>query len=77
MLAKLMLSVMFIGLQTITECFEFIGVLISGGMNRGEYLQSVEIYNPTNNTKCSLPQLPEARRSHTQDGGLVCVGLGF
>ena len=77
MLAILMLSVMFIGLQTITECSEIIGVLISGGMNRGEYLQSVEIYNPTNNTKCSLSQLPEPRLFHTQEVELVCGGYRY
>ena len=67
---------MFIGLQTITECSEFIGVLISGGMNGvASDLQSVEIYNPTDNTKCSLPQLPETRTWHTQEGELLCGGL--
>ena len=51
------------------------GVLITGGYgNNGGDLQSVEIYNPVTNFICSLPQLPEARYWHTQDGGLACGG---
>ena len=54
-------------------------VLITGGFNgsydNGSHLNSAEIFNPVTNTSCSLPQLPEARRQHSQDGGLVCGGL--
>ena len=46
-------------------------VLITGGSDR----KSAEIYNPaTNPTGCSLPQLPEIRAEHSQDGGLTCGG---
>ena len=50
-------------------------VLISGGYN-GKNLQSVEIYNPVTSSICSLPQLPEDRGAHTQDGNLACGGWG-
>ena len=36
--------------------------------------KSAEIYNPVTNTSCSLPQLPENRYYHSQDGGLTCGG---
>ena len=53
-------------------------VLITGGFNgsydNGSHLNSAEIFNPVTNTSCSLPQLPEARYFHSQDGGLVCGG---
>ena len=55
-----------------------IGILITGGFNTnngGERLNSVEIYNPTTRTSCSLPQFPETR-SHTQNGDLACGGDG-
>ena len=48
-------------------------VLITGGYN-GASLKSADIFNPVTNTSCSLPQLPEARHLHSQDGGLVCGG---
>ena len=53
-----------------------LGVLISGGRNNtvGKPLQSVEIYIPGSNVGCSLPQLPEGREMHTQDGRLACGG---
>ena len=47
--------------------------MITGGYN-GDVLRSAEIFNPVTKTSCSLPQLPEARRSHSEDGGLVCGG---
>ena len=37
-------------------------------------LKSAEIYLPDTNTSCSLPQMPEMRKYHTEDGGLVCGG---
>ena len=36
--------------------------------------KSAEIYNPVTNTSCSLPQFPENRYYHSQDGGLTCGG---
>ena len=56
-----------------SNTFLILGVLISGGSNGGA-LQSVEIYDPATNTTCSLPQLPEGRYYHTQDGWLACGG---
>ena len=47
--------------------------MITGGYNNG-LLKSAEIYNPVTKTSCSLPQLPEARRFHSEDGGLACGG---
>ena len=46
-------------------------VLITGGSSTS---RSAEIYNPLTNTSCSLPQLPEGRNFHSQDGGLTCGG---
>ena len=48
-------------------------VLITGGSSSG---RTTEIYNPLTKTSCSLPQLPEARNHHTQDGDLACGGTG-
>ena len=52
--------------------------MISGGTNvytgRDKALRSAEIYLPDTKTSCSLPNMPEMRRYHTQDGGLVCGG---
>ena len=34
------------------------------------------MYLPSLNTSCSLPQLPDARYTHTQDGKWACGGFG-
>ena len=47
--------------------------LITGGYN-GASMKSAEIFNPVTKTSCSLPQLPEARNHHTQNGDLACGG---
>ena len=50
-------------------------VLITGGSGSSSTtLRSAEIYNPLTKTSCSLPQLPENRYGHTQDGELACGG---
>ena len=36
--------------------------------------KSAEIYNPLTKTSCSVPQLPEGRHYHTQNGDLACGG---
>ena len=36
----------------------------------------MEIYLPSDNTSCSLPELPEVRYWHTQDGPWTCGGGG-
>ena len=51
----------------------FSAILITGGYNNG-YLKSAEMFLPSSNTTCSLPELPEKRGQHTQDGGLACGG---
>ena len=56
-----------------STCILIAAILITGG-KRGTYLKSAEIYLPSNNTSCSLPELPEKRASHTQDGPWACVG---
>ena len=39
-------------------------------------MRSAEIYLPSTKTFCSLPDLPEWRVIHTQDGPWACGGLG-
>ena len=58
----------------INNNYWFLAILITGGYR----LKSVEIYLPSNNTICSLPELPKGRRKvdHTQDGPLACGGEG-
>ena len=46
-------------------------VLITGGYDK---VRSAEIFNPDTKTSCSLPQLPEVRYQHSEDGGLACGG---
>ena len=53
----------------------FLAILITGGAARGGYLKSAEIYRPSDNTSCSLPELPEGRAHHTQDGPWACGGI--
>ena len=51
----------------------FSAILITGGYNNG-YLKSAEMFLPSSNTTCSLPELPEARYYHTQNNDLACGG---
>ena len=46
-------------------------VLITGGSGAPK---SAEIYHPDRDTPCVLPDLPDLRLDHTQDGSLVCGG---
>ena len=46
-------------------------VLITGGW---EALQSAEIYHPNSESPCVLPDLPDSRYCHSQDGSLMCGG---
>ena len=48
-------------------------VLITGGWAG---LISAEIYQPDRDSACVLPDLPDVRFGHTQDGSLTCGG-GF
>ena len=49
-------------------------VLITGGWNDADDLRSTEIFSPVAKERCSLPQLPQNRYYHSQNGGLVCGG---
>jgi len=53
-------------------------ILITGGHGgdraHSDDLRSAEIFHPSDNKGCSLPELTEGRRSHTQDGGMACGG---
>ena len=46
-------------------------VLITGGYGAEN---SAEIYHPDRESPCDLPDLPDQRRYHTQDGSLLCGG---
>ena len=55
-------------------------MLITGGFNPynsngdGARLKSAEIYNPRTGESCSLPELPDTRNAHTQNGEMACGG---
>ena len=49
-------------------------VLITGGTGAWGTEQSAEIYHPDLHTPCVLPDLPDSRYGHTQDGSLMCGG---
>ena len=49
-------------------------VLITGGVSASAS-QSAEIYHPDRDTPCVLPELPDRRKGHTQDGSLMCGGF--
>ena len=51
--------------------FCFSAVLITGGSGAR---QSAEIYHPDRDSACVLPDLPDERYGHTQDGSLLCGG---
>ena len=49
-------------------------VLITGGTyNR----RSAEVFLPATGHSCRLPDLPDNRWGHTQDGGLTCGGFDY
>ena len=50
-------------------------LIMTGGWDDDE-LSSVEVYVPSTNTSCSLPSLPVATSSHSQDRLLLCGGAG-
>ena len=51
-------------------------ILITGGYSRRGVQKFADIYIPSSNTSCSLPELPGARARHTQDGPWACGGHG-
>ena len=50
-------------------------LIMTGGYNDG-VLSSVEVYVPSTNTSCSLPSLPVETHLNSQDGLLLCGGIG-
>merc|ERR1712079_153574 len=48
-------------------------VVITGGYDY-DATKSAEIYHPDKDTPCVLPDLPDKREDHTQDGSLMCGG---
>ena len=54
-----------------------LAVLMTGGYwGRDRDLpKSAEIYHPDSDSACILPDLPDHREGHTQDGLLLCGGL--
>ena len=51
-------------------------VLITGGINSNT-LRSAEVFLPATGHSCRLPDLPDNRWGHTQDGGLTCGGFDY
>ena len=53
-------------------------ILVTGGFNTpsGGVLSAVEVLHGDGSPWCSLPDLPEDRRSHTQTGLEACGGYG-
>merc|ERR1711879_393591 len=49
-------------------------VLISGGNSAP---RSAEVYHPANGLSCRVPDLPDDRYYHTQDGALTCGGISY
>ena len=49
-------------------------ILITGGWTEASYQHSAEIYIPKNGSGCSLSELPERRKFHSQEAGLICGG---
>ena len=52
-----------------------IAVLIVGGRGTWEHELTPEIYIPSTNTSCILPDLPDRRTYSSLDGNLLCGGI--
>ena len=52
----------------------YISAFLMTGGYRGATIKSTEMFLPSSNTSCTLPELPQGRHYHTQDGGLLCGG---
>ena len=48
--------------------------MISGSDGGSSVGRTAEVYVPSTGQHCWLPDLPEARRYHSQDGNTVCGG---
>ena len=49
-------------------------ILITGGWTEGSLQHPAELYLPHNGSGCSLPEIPERRKFHSQEAGLACGG---
>ena len=48
-------------------------ILITGGV----YTKTAEIFDPASKKSCALPDLPDYRHDHSQNGNLACGGGGY
>ena len=65
-------------MEIMTYCMDTAAILVTGGFNTpsGGVLSAVEVLHGDGSPWCSLPDLPEDRRSHTQTGLEACGGYG-
>ena len=56
-------------------CAILAAILITGGHNTGVG-GTVELFLPSSNVSCRLPQLPDSREFHSLDTNLLCGGGG-
>ena len=55
----------------------FLVVMVTGGQTKGNaFLTSVELLSTEGARLCSLPDLPKARKHHSQTGLVACAGYG-
>ena len=55
----------------------FLVVMVTGGQKKGNApLTSVELLSTEGARLCSLPDLPKARKHHSQTGLVACAGYG-
>ena len=52
----------------------YLGLVISGGAPSDSAAQSVEVYVPSTDQHCQLPDLPDERELHTMEKLTVCGG---
>ena len=58
----------------LNEFYIILAVLITGGSATP---RSAEVYLPATGGSCRLPDLPDDRYYHTQDGALTCGGYDY
>ena len=66
-------------MEIMTYCMDTAAILVTGGFNMssGGVLSTVEVLHGDGSPWCSLPDLPEDSRSHTQTGLEACGGYGY
>ena len=65
----------FLNLPNRTFNVLYSGLLISGGRGLTSAGQSVEVFVPSMDLSCQLPDLPDERQHHTQEKNTVCGGV--